>query len=145
MGRARIVDVDYHQFRQQLMAAGESDGRIEPSDKQRWKAYVREHDVKEASCMSYARGRNEKISAAIINNGGSWDGYYVYSEEEEFCLKFERGQQGQAVASAAEQAAPTATEAPSQGAGGGSAEPTADAPSEQAPDSGGSEPESPAG
>ena len=46
MGRARIDEVDYYQFMKRLRAAGESDGRIDPSDKERWKAYVQKRSTK---------------------------------------------------------------------------------------------------
>jgi hypothetical protein len=34
-----------------------------------------------------------KVSPVIIDGAGSADGYYVYSSDEEFCLKFESGQE----------------------------------------------------
>ena len=89
MNRSRIVEVDYHEFLTNLRLATDAGAVIDPSDKQQWKAYVREHAVKEAACMSYARARGEKVKATIITDGGAWDGFYVYSPDEEFSLKYE--------------------------------------------------------
>ena len=32
-----------------------------------------------------------KVTAVIIDGNGEIDGYYVYSSDEAFCLKFESG------------------------------------------------------
>jgi hypothetical protein len=115
-----------------LRAAAESGGEIEPSDKQRWKAYIRQYDVKEASCMSYARARSDDVSAAIINDGGPWDGYYVYSRDEEFCLKFEPATRDEPAPAGGEAPTAPAGEAPRETSGEAPAEGADEAPGEQA-------------
>lgn len=86
----RMVEVVYSEFWRQLEVAAESGGRIEHTDKQRWKAYVRENNVKEAASRVHAGALGEPIKAVIISNGGDWDGYYVYSASDEICLRYSR-------------------------------------------------------
>jgi hypothetical protein len=88
MSQPRIVEVDYYEFARQLKTAG-AEGRIERTDRQRWSEYVRQNKVLEASCLYYARKRAEDAEPVILSSGGSWDGFYVFSRIERFCLKFQ--------------------------------------------------------
>jgi len=90
MARPRIVEVDYHQFLSQLQLATDSGRRIEKTEKVKWKAWVREHKILEASFMSYAGEYGDGAQPVIIQAEGEWDGYYIYSSVDEFCLKFVR-------------------------------------------------------
>ena len=69
MARPRIVEVDYHQFRTQLQAAADTGGRIEKTEKVKWKAWVREHKILEASFMSYASEYGDGAKPVIIEDG----------------------------------------------------------------------------
>lgn len=89
MGAPRLVDVNYHVFVQNLKMAADAGTRIEPKEKARWNEYIRTHKVLEASAMSYGKSRSETVKAVIID-GGEWDGYYIYSSDDQFCLKFVR-------------------------------------------------------
>jgi len=90
MSPPRIVEVDYHQFMSALQRAADTGGRIEKTDKARWKAYTREHKILEASFLSIAASYGDGGKPVIIDAGGEWDGYFVYSDSDLFCLKFER-------------------------------------------------------
>lgn len=90
MARPRIVEVDYHQFCTQLQLAADTGGRIEKTEKVKWKAWVREHKILEASFMSYASEYGDGAKPVIIASDGDWGGYYVYSDDDQFCLKFVR-------------------------------------------------------
>jgi hypothetical protein len=91
MDRPRIVDVNFYDFKTSLKRAADLGGRIEPSEKEKWQAYVKEHQVKEASCLVFGRSKSESIKPVIINSGEDWDGYYVYSDEDEVALKWVPG------------------------------------------------------
>ena len=86
MKRARLVEVDWHQFQDALKRAAVSGQRIEKTDKTRWAAYIKENEVQEASCMSIARAKAETVKSVIIE-GGDWDGFFVYSSDDELCLR----------------------------------------------------------
>lgn len=88
MARPRIVEVDYYQFREALSAAADTGERIEAAEKARWKAWVREHDVKEAAFKSFGTGMCDDLEPVIIAAEGQWQGYYLVSTAEEVCLKW---------------------------------------------------------
>lgn len=90
MARPRIVDVDYFQFQRALRKAIDTGQRIDVSDKDRWLAWVRANHVKEAAFKSFAAGKYEGLSPVIIDAEDEWRGYYLFSTEEEACLKWER-------------------------------------------------------
>lgn len=89
MARPRIVDVDYFQFRKALQRAIDNGQRISESDKQRWLSWVRQHGVREAAFRSFAAGKYEGLEPVIIDADGAWRGYYLFSTQEEACLKWE--------------------------------------------------------
>lgn len=90
MGIPRLVEVDYHLFMREYKSSGAAGCRVEPVDKEKWAAYVREHDIKEASSLTIAKAQADDIKPVIINCGGTWDGYYLYSHDEQICFKFDR-------------------------------------------------------
>ena len=93
MGERRIYEFQYLDFRFNLRRATKSGKKIEKKDKEAWMGYVKEHNVPEAAIMS--RGKTGtmfgNLDAVIIKGAGESDGYYVFSDDEEFCLKFEPG------------------------------------------------------
>lgn len=92
MGTRRIDEVQYSDLARILRKAN-ADVKIEKSDKEAWKAYVKKHNVPEGAMLS--RGKtgtmSGKVETVIINGLGASDGYYVFSADESFCLKFESG------------------------------------------------------
>ena len=56
MARPRIVEKDYYQFQQALRRAVDNGNRIDVSERGRWKAWVKEHHIKEASFKSFGAG-----------------------------------------------------------------------------------------
>lgn len=93
MGERRIYEVQYLDLASFLRKSASSNKKIEKSDKEAWKAYVRKHNVPEAAILS--RGKtgtmSGKVEAIIVDGAGSRDGYYVFSADESFCVKFESG------------------------------------------------------
>jgi hypothetical protein len=75
MGRPRIVEVDYFRFQQALRRAIDSGERIDPSEKQRWSEWVRDHHIKEAAFKSFGQGKYEGLEPVIIDSDGQWRGY----------------------------------------------------------------------
>ena len=93
MGERRIDEIQYTELSGILRKLSNSSKVIEKSNKEAWMAYVKKHNVPEAAVLS--RGKtgtmSGKVDLVIIDGLGSSDGYYVYSADESFCLKFESG------------------------------------------------------
>ena len=90
VGRPRIVDVDYYELKNQLAKAMAANGRIERRDADRWNEYLRQHKVNEASMMHWGRSKFDEVEGVIIDCGSDWDGFYVYSVDQEAALKWVR-------------------------------------------------------
>jgi hypothetical protein len=90
MSRPRIVEQNYHEFLVELRAAVNAGNRIEPTDKERWQAWVRENKIQEAAFRSVAARKYEGVSPVILDSDGPWRGYYLYTTSEEACLKWVR-------------------------------------------------------
>jgi len=93
MSQARIVEVDYSKFLRILGEAKNSKQTIEKTDKEAWKTFVKKHDVPEGGMGSHAKAgaMSGKTEAVIIEGAGASDGYYIYSSDDQFCLKYELG------------------------------------------------------
>lgn len=88
MPRPSIVEQNYFEFKRALQRATDSDQRIEPTDKDRWKNWVRANKIQEAAFKSLAAGKFDGGRAVIIDEDGPWGGYYIYTTDEEICLKW---------------------------------------------------------
>jgi len=95
MSQRRIYEIHYPEFAKILRKAADTKKKIEQHDKEAWVNYVRKHDVPEGA-MAF-KGKNGTLSGSfrlvIIDGTGATDGYYVYAPDEQFCLKFESGQE----------------------------------------------------
>ena len=88
MARPSIVEQNYFEFKTALRSATDAGNRLEPGDKDKWKAWVRENKVQEAAFKSMASHKFENPKAVILDDEGPWGGYYLYTPEEEICLKW---------------------------------------------------------
>ncbi len=93
MSQRRIYEFNYGDFSMILRKATFAKQKIEKTNKDAWTNYVRKHNVPEAAILS--RGKTAtmtgEVDGVIIEGAGSSDGYYVYSQDEQICLKFEPG------------------------------------------------------
>ena len=90
MSQVRIVEQNYFEFSSALRAAADSGTRLEPRDKERWQAYVKENRIQEAAFRSLADKKYEGMQPVIIAEEGPWQGYYMYTTSEEAVLKWVR-------------------------------------------------------
>ena len=86
VARAKVVEFDYYQFLGILRRATDTGMRIEKSDS-RWPGYVRTHGINEIAASAIARGKFEKSTPVIIDEGKETDGLYFYSKLEEACVR----------------------------------------------------------
>jgi len=94
MAQARIVEVDYYQLVENLKRAANAGGLIEKTDQEKWKAYITEHNIQDIKLEAFGKVKfmAGKPRLAVIATGGSWDGCYVYSHDDEAALKWEVGE-----------------------------------------------------
>ena len=93
MAERRIVEVPYGTFYDILNKARREKKMIETRDKEAWSAYVRKHDIPEAAFRVRVNGETMwgDSEPVIIEGTEKDDGYYRYSLDEKFCMKFESG------------------------------------------------------
>ncbi len=93
MNSPRIYSVYYFDFVTALRKATNAKLRIDKAEKQRWTDYVRKNKVPEAAMGKQAESMSVggKIESVIINDDGEWEGYYVYSNDDQFCVKYDLG------------------------------------------------------
>ncbi|HEY4184852.1 MAG TPA: hypothetical protein VGP07_07260 [Polyangia bacterium] len=93
MGQPRIIEIPYQQFLAILRHATDARKKIEVADKERWNSYIREHNVPEAGMAVKAKAgaMSGKTREVIVDGDGKADGYYIYSREDQFCLKYDLG------------------------------------------------------
>ena len=93
MIQPRIIEIEYHDFLRILQHATDSKTKIDIADKTRWKNFVREHKVPEAGMgvKAKAGAMSGNTKSVIIDGDGAADGYYIYSSDDLFCLKYELG------------------------------------------------------
>ena len=90
MARPTIVEQDYFRFQQALQRAVGAGQKIDPADKERWKGWVRENQIKEGAFMAFGNGMYEGLQPVILDTGDDWQGYYLVSTQDEACLKWTR-------------------------------------------------------
>ena len=93
MGKPRIIEIEFHDFLKILQSASDSKNKIEATDKESWKNFVRKNKVPEAGMMVKAKAGavSGNTKSVIIDGSGQSDGYYIYSPEDLFCLKYDLG------------------------------------------------------
>ena len=91
MNNPRIYSVYYFDFITALQKAINAKLRIDKAEKQRWADYVRKNKIPEAAMKMQAESMSVggRIESTIINDNGEWEGYYVYSKDDQFCIKFD--------------------------------------------------------
>jgi len=95
MAQPRIIEIEYHDFLKILQHATDSKTKIDVADKERWKNFVREHKIPEAGMgvKAKAGAMSGNTKAVIIDGEGPNDGYYIYSSDDLFCLKYDLGKE----------------------------------------------------
>lgn len=90
MSQVRIVEQNYFEFTNALRSASDRGNKLEPRDKDTWKAWVRENRIQEAAFKSLADKKYEGMQPVIIDDDSDWRGYYMYTTDEEAVLKWVR-------------------------------------------------------
>ena len=93
MGQPRILEINYQEFMGILRRATSSNKKIDIADKERWEKFLRKHNVPDAGMAVKARAgaMSGKTKSVIIEGAGKDDGYYIYSADDVFCMKYDLG------------------------------------------------------
>jgi len=93
MGQPRIIEIEYHDFLKILQHATDSRKKIDIADKTGWSNFVRKHKIPEAgmNVKAQAGAMSGKTRSIIIDGTGANDGYYIYSADDLFCIKYDLG------------------------------------------------------
>ena len=93
MAQPRIVEVDYYQLVEKMKRAADAKCLIEKKDKERWKAYIAAHGVKEISLEAFGKVKfmSGKPQLVALDMDGAWGGCYAFSKDDEAALKWEPG------------------------------------------------------
>lgn len=93
MGQPSIIEISYQEFLAIYRRATDAGKKIDISDKERWNRFVRENKIPEAGMAVKAKAgvMSGKTRVVIIDGAGKTDGYYIYSPEALFCLKYDLG------------------------------------------------------
>lgn len=91
MGQGRILEVAYPKFKSILVAAKRDGEKFDPSQKATWKEVLRPYKNSEAGFKVRANAKTLSgvTNAVIITGLGEDDGYYLYSVDEQVCMKLE--------------------------------------------------------
>ena len=95
MGQQRIIEIQYHDFLKILQRATNLKKKIEKTNIEAWTSFVRKHKIPEGGMggMAKAGAMSGKIKGVIIDGIGAADGYYLYSADDQFCLKYDLGRE----------------------------------------------------
>ena len=94
MSRPIVEELNFQEFKSALDKALAAGTRIVPTEGKRWEAYVTAHGVRETNFKAYAGGKYDSLDALIIDEPGSWGGYYLWSQAEEVVLRWRRPEAG---------------------------------------------------
>lgn len=82
-----MIQTDYYGFRQLYREALGRGAAISQTDDSRWRDYIAAHSINEFGALAIARGRMSGPVPVIVALGEDRDGFYVYSEDDEICLR----------------------------------------------------------
>jgi len=93
MGQPSIVEVEYHDFLKILQHATDARKKVDKADKTAWSSFVRKHKIPEAgmNVKAKAGAMSGNTKSVIIDGDGAADGYYIYSADDLFCIKYDLG------------------------------------------------------
>ena len=91
MGQGRILEVAFPKFRSILTAARREGEKYDPSQKAEWREALGPYKQSEAGFKVRANAKtlSGATEAVIIAGLGEDDGYYLYSNDEQVCMKLE--------------------------------------------------------
>ena len=86
---ARIKEVEFWAFNEALRSAFDMGRKIEPIDKDAWRSYLKKNRMSEPMMEEFAKSRFLDYRKVIILDDSEWEGFYMYSHDDEGAIKWE--------------------------------------------------------
>lgn len=85
----RIREVEFWGFKDALQRANDSGRKIEPSDKDQWRSFLRTHRMSEPMMEQFAKSRFMAFKKVVIVEDPQWEGFYMFSDDDEGAIRWE--------------------------------------------------------
>jgi len=86
---ARIKEVEFWSFTEALRNAKAQGRKLEPLDKEEWRAYLKKHRMSEPMMEEFAKARFINYHKVVILDDQEWEGFYMYSNDDEGAIRWE--------------------------------------------------------
>lgn len=86
---ARIREVEFWAFKDALGRAQDTNRKLEPIDKDDWKAWLKSNRMSEPMMEQFAKARFISFNKVIILGDPDWEGFYMYSDDDEGAIRWE--------------------------------------------------------
>jgi hypothetical protein len=86
----KISEVNFFDFQEAVQNARQAGIRIDAADKQAFSRWVYDRRIPEGAMGVHAKSMSTGSPwRTVIISEGEWEGYYVYSTDEEWALRFD--------------------------------------------------------
>ena len=86
---ARIKEVEFWSFKDAMQRASDDGRKIDPKNKEEWRAWLKAHRMSEPMMAQFAKSRFLTFEKIILLNDPDWEGFYMYSDDDEGAIKWE--------------------------------------------------------
>lgn len=86
---ARIKEVEFWSFKDALQRAHDSGRKIDPIEKDDWRAWLKERRMSEPMMEEFAKSRFIAHKKVILTDDPEWEGFYMYSDDDEGAIRWE--------------------------------------------------------
>lgn len=88
---ARIKEVEFWSFKDALQRAHDYGRKIDPSDRDEWRAWLKAHRMSEPMMEEFAKSRFMAYKKIILTDDPDWEGFYMYSDDDEGAICWDAG------------------------------------------------------
>jgi hypothetical protein len=88
---ARIKEVEFWSFKDALQRAHDYGRKIDPNDKDEWRAWLKAHRMSEPMMEEFAKSRFMAFKKIILTEDPDWEGFYMYSDDDEGAICWDAG------------------------------------------------------
>ncbi len=86
---ARIREVEFWAFKEALQRAYDAGRKLDPVDKDSYRAWLKSHRMSEPMMEEFAKSRFIAFDKVIILDDAEWGGFYMYSNDDEGAIRWE--------------------------------------------------------
>ena len=86
---ARIREVEFWSFKSALQRAYDDGRKIDPIEKDKWRAWLKQHRMSEPMMEEFAKSRFIAYKKIILLDDPEWGGFYMYSDDDEGAIRWD--------------------------------------------------------